>query len=65
MGRTFGAHRFRAWQSRLLSQPILCGRTHGSGAARILDNLVVLTAGAEDGRPELQHILDLAGAEAQ
>ena len=38
---------------------VLCGHTHGSGVAQILDNLSVLTGGAEYGRPELQRILDL------
>jgi 3',5'-cyclic-AMP phosphodiesterase len=44
-------------QSRLL---VLCGHTHGSGEARILDNLQVLTGGAEYGRPEIQRVLDVA-----
>jgi Icc protein len=38
---------------------VLCGHTHGAGVAQILDNLCVLTGGAEYGRPELQRILNL------
>ena len=37
---------------------VLCGHTHGEGEARILDNLHVLTAGAEYGQPAIQRILD-------
>jgi 3',5'-cyclic-AMP phosphodiesterase len=44
-------------QSRLL---VLCGHTHGNGETRILDNLQVLTGGAEYGRPEIQRVLDVA-----
>jgi len=38
---------------------ILCGHTHSPGVARILDNLVVITGGAEYGKPALQQILEL------
>lgn len=38
---------------------VLCGHTHSPGVAQILDNLTVLTGGAEYGRPELQRILNL------
>ena len=37
----------------------MCGHTHSSGVAQILDNLTVLTGGAEYGHPKLQRILDL------
>jgi predicted phosphohydrolase len=36
---------------------VLCGHTHGAGEARILDNLLVLTGGAEYGEPKVQGIL--------
>ena len=39
---------------------ILCGHTHSPGVAYILDNLCVLTGGAEYGHPKLQRIFDLA-----
>jgi predicted MPP superfamily phosphohydrolase len=42
--------------SRLL---VLCGHTHGSGETQILDNLQVLTGGAEYGRPEIQRVLEI------
>jgi len=38
---------------------VLCGHTHSPGEARILDNLVVLTGGAEYGRPALQQVLEV------
>ncbi len=38
---------------------VLCGHTHSSGMAQILDNLSVLTGGAEYGRPELQRVFDV------
>ena len=38
---------------------VLCGHTHSSGFARILDNLVVYTGGAEYGEPVLQRVFDL------
>jgi 3',5'-cyclic-AMP phosphodiesterase len=38
---------------------VLCGHTHGAGEARILDNLVVLTGGAEYGSPKLQQVLNV------
>jgi hypothetical protein len=37
---------------------VLCGHTHGRGQARILDNLLVLTGGAEYGKPEVQQVFD-------
>jgi 3',5'-cyclic AMP phosphodiesterase CpdA len=38
---------------------VLCGHTHGEGRAQILDNLVVLTGGAEYGLPEIKRIFEL------
>lgn len=38
---------------------VLCGHTHGQGAARIGENIVVRTGGVEYGRPEIQEILAL------
>jgi 3',5'-cyclic AMP phosphodiesterase CpdA len=38
---------------------VLCGHTHGSGEARMLDNLRVRTGGAEDRRPRIQAMLQL------
>jgi Icc-related predicted phosphoesterase len=38
---------------------VLCGHTHSSGVVQILDNLSVLTGGAEYGRPALQRVFDL------
>ena len=43
-------------QSRLL---VLCGHTHGSGEVQILENLQVLTGGAEYGNPVIQRIFDI------
>ena len=37
---------------------VLCGHTHSSGEAHILDNLVVLTGGAQYGKPALQQVMD-------
>lgn len=37
---------------------VLCGHTHGEGEARILDNLHVLTAGADYGRPAIERIFE-------
>lgn len=37
---------------------VLCGHTHGHGEARILDNLQVLTGGAEYGSPEIQRVFE-------
>jgi 3',5'-cyclic AMP phosphodiesterase CpdA len=39
---------------------VLCGHTHSDGHARILDNLVVLTGGAEYGQPEIKRIFELS-----
>ena len=43
-------------QSRLL---VLCGHTHGSGEVQILENLQVLTGGAEYRNPVIQRIFDI------
>ncbi len=37
---------------------VLCGHTHGSGEARILDNLRVLTGGATYGEPAVQRVFE-------
>jgi Icc-related predicted phosphoesterase len=37
---------------------VLCGHTHSSGSARILDNLFVHTGQAQYGEPELQQVLE-------
>ena len=37
---------------------VLCGHSHSPGSARILDNLVVRTGGAEYGKPILQDVLE-------
>ena len=37
---------------------VLCGHTHGRGEAAILDNLTVLTGGADYGRPGVQRIIE-------
>lgn len=39
---------------------VLCGHTHGEGEARILENLRVLTGGAEYGKPRIQRVLEVA-----
>lgn len=36
---------------------VLCGHTHGAGEARLADNLLVLTGGAEYGEPRIQAVL--------
>ncbi len=38
---------------------VLCGHTHGQGEAQILDNLKVLTGGAEYGQPAVQRVLEV------
>jgi Icc-related predicted phosphoesterase len=38
---------------------VLCGHTHSSGSARILDNLIVYTGQAQYGEPELQRVFEL------
>lgn len=38
---------------------VLCGHTHGRGEAQILDNMRVLTGGAEYGRVEMQQIFEV------
>lgn len=40
---------------------VLCGHTHGRGEVRMLDNLRVLTGGAEYGRAEVQQVFELGG----
>ena len=40
---------------------VLCGHTHGSGKAEILENLLVITGGAESGRPAPQQVLEFDG----
>jgi predicted phosphodiesterase len=40
------------------SMVVLCGHTHSPGIARILDNLVVRTGGAQYGEPALQEVLE-------
>ena len=51
----------RVMQSHPRSQLlVLCGHTHGSGETQILENLQVLTGGAEYGRPEIQRVLKIA-----
>lgn len=37
---------------------VLCGHTHGEGQLHVLDNLQVLTAGAEYGSPQIQRIFE-------
>lgn len=37
---------------------VLCGHTHGAGQTQILDNLRVLTGGAEYGKPRIEEILE-------
>lgn len=37
---------------------VLCGHTHGRRQAQILDNLLVLTGGAEYGKPEVQQVFE-------
>lgn len=37
---------------------VLCGHTHSSGECRPLDNVTVLTGGAEYGRPEIQRVFE-------
>lgn len=38
---------------------VLCGHTHGRVEAHILDNLLVMTGGADYGRAEVQHVFEL------
>lgn len=38
---------------------VLCGHTHSSGEAKILENLMVLTGGAEYGTPAIQQVLEM------
>ncbi len=38
---------------------VLCGHTHSSGFARILENLAVTTGGSQYGDPKLQQVLEM------
>ncbi len=38
---------------------VLCGHTHGAGETRPLDNVLILTGGAEYGRPVVQRVFEL------
>jgi 3',5'-cyclic-AMP phosphodiesterase len=38
---------------------VFCGHTHGAGTAQILPNLVVITGGAEYGKPALQRVIQV------
>ncbi len=38
---------------------VLCGHTHGRGEVEILDNLLVMTGGAEYSHPEVQSVFEL------
>ncbi len=38
---------------------VLCGHTHGEGRAQMLDNLLVLTGGAEYGAPKVQQVFEV------
>ncbi len=38
---------------------VLCGHTHGEGRAQVLDNLLVLTGGAEYGAPKVQQVFEV------
>ncbi|MBA3868099.1 MAG: metallophosphoesterase [Anaerolineae bacterium] len=38
---------------------VLCGHTHGRVEAHILDNLLVMTGGAEYSRPEVQRVFEM------
>ncbi len=38
---------------------VLCGHTHGRIEVQILDNLLVMTGGAEYSHPEVQHVFEL------
>lgn len=53
----------RVMQEVMQSHPgnkllVLCGHTHGEGEVHVLDNLQVLTAGADYGQPEIQRIFE-------
>jgi Icc-related predicted phosphoesterase len=38
---------------------VLCGHTHGQGAVRVGQNILVRTGGAEYGRPAIQNVLEV------
>lgn len=48
------------WPDRRIR--VLCGHTHGAGAAEILPNLKVITGAAEYGEPRVQGVIELGGA---
>jgi hypothetical protein len=48
----------RAHPNRTMT--VLCGHTHSSGRAEILQNLTVLTGCAKYGKPEIQQVLEIA-----
>ncbi len=37
---------------------VLCGHSHGQGSVQICDNLLVLTGGAEYGKPQIQQVFE-------
>ena len=37
---------------------VLCGHTHGRGETRPLDNVLILTGGAEYGKPAVQRVFE-------
>lgn len=43
---------------------VLCGHTHGAGEVEVLDNLRVITGGAESGAPAIQRVLEFDGPDA-
>ncbi len=46
----------RQWPQRQLT--VLCGHTHGSGEARPMENVLILTGGAEYGHPTVQRLFE-------
>jgi 3',5'-cyclic AMP phosphodiesterase CpdA len=44
-------------EHRECEMTVLCGHTHSPGEAQVLPNLLVLSGGAEYGRPEVQRVL--------
>ncbi len=38
---------------------VLCGHTHGASQACVLDNLIVMTGGAEYGKPDVQQVFEI------
>jgi hypothetical protein len=39
---------------------VLCGHTHSAGESQPLDNVLILTGGADYGRPAITRTFDLA-----